>query len=191
MARSLAPPPAALGGIKATALAIFAFVPAYLGAADNATPACSAGLALLAVRIAMRDLRSLRVSDLEIVFLGALGLFWAYWQSGGDLVDVVEAGARASAYAVLLWLIRKVYFGLRGRQGLGLGDVKLVAAAGLWLGPIAFASTIVCAACAGLLFAVARSWRKRRALRWTAALPFATLFAPALWCIWLCTALLD
>jgi leader peptidase (prepilin peptidase) / N-methyltransferase len=49
-------------------------------------------------------------------------------------------------YAVLL-AVRAVYFGMRGHHGLGMGDVKLLAAAALWVGPAGI-SWVVLAACA-------------------------------------------
>ena len=34
----------------------------------------------------------------------------------------------------IVWLLRELYFRLRKFQGLGLGDVKLLAASGIWIG---------------------------------------------------------
>ena len=38
------------------------------------------------------------------------------------------------------WLLPAVYRALRGRSGLGLGDVKLMALAGLWPGWVPYTS---------------------------------------------------
>jgi leader peptidase (prepilin peptidase) / N-methyltransferase len=34
----------------------------------------------------------------------------------------------------IVWILRELYFRLRKFQGLGLGDVKLLAASGIWIG---------------------------------------------------------
>jgi leader peptidase (prepilin peptidase)/N-methyltransferase len=34
----------------------------------------------------------------------------------------------------VFWLLRRLYFAFRGIQGLGLGDVKFLGAAGIWVG---------------------------------------------------------
>src|ERR1700736_298060 len=46
---------------------------------------------------------------------------------------LAAAVARAAGTGLILGLLRWGYAGLKGREGLGLGDVKLVAAAGAWL----------------------------------------------------------
>ena len=40
----------------------------------------------------------------------------------------------AAAGSGLLWLVSEGYFRLRGREGMGLGDVKMMAAVGAFLG---------------------------------------------------------
>lgn len=53
----------------------------------------------------------------------------------------------------LFWAIGRLYALWRGREGLGLGDAKLLAAAGAWLGPWGLAPTILVAAITGLVAA--------------------------------------
>jgi leader peptidase (prepilin peptidase)/N-methyltransferase len=48
-----------------------------------------------------------------------------------SLGDAVLGAAAASG---LLWLVAEGYFRLRGREGMGLGDVKMMAMAGAFLG---------------------------------------------------------
>ena len=55
-----------------------------------------------------------------------------------------------------MWLLRWLYFRLRKYQGLGLGDVKLLAASGVWIGiagvPIQLlVASLTALAAAGLL----------------------------------------
>jgi len=79
----------------------------------------------------------------------------------------------------------------RGRDGLGLGDIKLVAVAGAWLGLVAFFVAIELAALLALgAYLINAAFRKRR-LRATAFLPFGLFLAPAIWIGWLVEALLS
>ncbi|PWR24684.1 prepilin peptidase [Zavarzinia aquatilis] len=61
------------------------------------------------------------------------------------LVDAVATGrgwqglATGIGGAAFLWAFGAAYAWLRGREGLGLGDVKLVAGLGIWLGPVGLA----------------------------------------------------
>ncbi len=60
-----------------------------------------------------------------------------------------------AGYAVLAgvgWLYRR----LRGREGLGLGDAKLLAVAGAWLGWAALPTVVVLACAGGLALAAVR-----------------------------------
>ena len=51
------------------------------------------------------------------------------------------------------------YEAVRGREGLGRGDAKLLAAGGAWLGPLALPFVVLAAATAGLAFALASGRR--------------------------------
>ena len=89
------------------------------------------------------------------------------------------------------YLIRFIYGAVRKREGLGLGDVKLAAVAGLWLPP-ALLPVWVLAATIGALTATLLIAVSRRGSRLSAAtaLPFGTYLAPALWLIWTSAAIL-
>ena len=78
----------------------------------------------------------------------------------------------------------------RGRDGLGLGDIKLAAVAGAWLGLVTIFAVIELATLSALAaYAVNAYWRTRP-LRATAFLPFGAFLAPAIWIGWLAEALL-
>ena len=52
-------------------------------------------------------------------------------QAALSFADSVIGAAAASG---LLWIVAEGYFRLRGREGMGLGDVKMMAMAGAFLG---------------------------------------------------------
>ena len=93
-----------------------------------------AGLALVMLAIAVIDFRSFTIPNtLNAVGFG-LAIAHATAQQPDDMLTaVVMAALRGIAFALVLLAIRIVYARLRGRPGLGLGDVKLAAVAGGWL----------------------------------------------------------
>ncbi len=99
---------------------------------------------------------------------------------------------RAAAVAVPLLLLLRGYGGWGGRDGLGLGDIKLAAVAGAWLGFVTIFAVIELAA----LSALGRLCRQRisrgsASLKATAFLPFGAFLAPAIWLGWLAEALFN
>lgn len=88
--------------------------------------------------------------DALTLSLLALGL----WLGQGVLADrLIGAAAGGGVFLLLAW----GYQALRGREGLGLGDVKLIAALGAWLGWQMLPPLILVAAIIGLLWAGGRA----------------------------------
>lgn len=83
-----------------------------------------------------------------------------------------------------LWGIAWAYRRLRGREGLGLGDAKLLAASGAWVGVTGLPSVVAGAAIAGLAAAGAMMLAGHRLDRYS-ALPFGPFLAAATWLVWL------
>jgi leader peptidase (prepilin peptidase)/N-methyltransferase len=77
-----------------------------------------------------------------------------------------------------------IYHRLTGRDGLGMGDAKLLAAAGAWVGVTGLPSVVAGAALAGLAAAGALLLAGQRLDRHT-ALPFGPFLAAAMWLVWL------
>ena len=90
---------------------------------------------------------------------------------------MIDALAGAAAGYGLLAGLGYVYRRLRGRDGLGLGDAKLLAAAGAWLGLASLPWVVLAAALLGLLLALAQ----RRPLQAETAVPFGPALALAFW----------
>jgi leader peptidase (prepilin peptidase)/N-methyltransferase len=88
--------------------------------------------------------------------------------------------ARGAATALVLALVRWGYAWRRGREGIGLGDVKLAAAIGAWLPVEAIPMCFLLATAAAftaVLFARLRGESFDRATR----IPFGTFLCPSLW----------
>lgn len=104
----------------------------------------------------------------------AAGLF--YLRTPATLLDaVLGAGLGYASFALLGWLYRR----LRGREGLGLGDAKLLAAAGAWVGAGLLPVVVLLGALLGLGFAVLQ----KGPLRAETAIPFGPALAAAFWLV--------
>ncbi len=100
---------------------------------------------------------------------------------GGSLSN---AAAGAAAGYLSLAGIGYLYQRLRGRDGLGLGDAKLLAAAGAWLGLASLPWLVLTAALLGLVLALIRAGP----LRAETAVPFGPPLALAFWAMFLLRA---
>jgi leader peptidase (prepilin peptidase)/N-methyltransferase len=131
--------------------------------------------------LAWIDWRRGLLPDVLTLPLIALGLAAAWGLAPGELWD--RAVGAAAGYLVL-WLVAWVYRRLRGREGLGLGDAKLLAAAGAWVGASGLPSVLSGAAIAALAAAGIMHLAGRRLDRYS-ALPFGPFLAGAAWLVWL------
>ncbi|HLY04437.1 MAG TPA: A24 family peptidase [Rhizomicrobium sp.] len=92
----------------------------------------------------------------------------------------IGAVAGFAVLALVAWL----YSRLRKREGLGLGDAKLMAALGAWVGWQGLPTTLLWGSMLGLLFAIALSLTGRR-LQLTDRLPFGVFLSIGGWLVWL------
>jgi leader peptidase (prepilin peptidase)/N-methyltransferase len=160
------------------ALSFWAFAPSV------AVASCLLGWAMLAV--AVIDAHHFIVPD--VISLPAIpaGLL-----ASGSLLDASSDGLVAIDHVVgtaaggaSLWLIRAAYFALRRREGLGLGDVKLAAAAGAWAGWQQLPLVLLLAATLALSLVMVVAVLRREPLPGTTRIPFAAFLAPSIWVVW-------
>jgi leader peptidase (prepilin peptidase)/N-methyltransferase len=140
---------------------------------------CLLGWVLLALAIC--DWRSFLLPDALTLPLLLAGLGVTAWLTPAAVFD--HAAAAALGYA----LFRGIALGyrrLRGREGMGAGDAKLLAAGGAWLGLMPLPIVMLAAALSGLLFAAALALGGTR-VRGETALPFGPALALGIWLVWL------
>jgi leader peptidase (prepilin peptidase)/N-methyltransferase len=147
------------------------------------------GLAVVMIAIAAIDARRFVIPD-KLVLAGLLLGFVEASIGQSELVTTALLGSalRSIALALAFWGFRAAYRRLRGREGIGLGDVKLAAVAGAWLGWTAAALAIDIAALSALAVVLIRALRGQR-ITSTTAVPFGLFFAPAIWLAWLFEAM--
>jgi leader peptidase (prepilin peptidase)/N-methyltransferase len=128
------------------------FVACYLAFGLDAEALKWTIFAALIVVLTVTDLRERILPD-KVNFLGlGLGLLLSFFTAPGDnialwlsarlfafappqpVLSFADALMGAAAASGLLWLVAEGYFRARGREGMGLGDVKMMAMAGAFLG---------------------------------------------------------
>jgi leader peptidase (prepilin peptidase)/N-methyltransferase len=165
----------ALAAIAASVLA----VPGLGGALGGA-------LAVTMIAIAVIDARRFIIPDKLVLIALALGFLdaWLVQTDASAPAALLAAALRGVGLAVAFWILRAVYLRLRGQEGIGMGDVKLAAVAGVWLDLLAISWAIEIAALAALSMVLIRALRGRRVTGKT-PVPFGLFFAPAIWIAWL------
>jgi leader peptidase (prepilin peptidase)/N-methyltransferase len=108
------------------------------------------------------------------------------------VVDALSYTALRGAALTLAFLtLRVVYRSVRGREGIGLGDVKLASVAGVWLYWSMVPVAIEIAALAALAVYSVRHFCSGRKVCSTTMLPFGLFFAPAIWLGWLLQSIIS
>ena len=158
---------------------------ASLALAPGAAGARGGALGLLMLGVASADARRFVVPDALSASAFLLGVVdAAATNPDSGLEGALTAVARAALAAALLLLIRLAYRRIRGREGLGLGDVKLAGVAGAWLSLPVLPISLEFAAIVALAAYVFRQRKRMRVLRAAARVPFGAFFAPAIWLGW-------
>jgi leader peptidase (prepilin peptidase)/N-methyltransferase len=127
------------------------------------------------------DLRCWLLPDTLTLPLIIAGLAAALLFNPDQLLDRALGAALG---CLSLIAIAAVYRRLRGREGLGGGDAKLLAASGAWLGAAALPQVILLAALSALAAAGCLRLAGIR-LGIHSALPFGPFLALATWILWL------
>jgi leader peptidase (prepilin peptidase) / N-methyltransferase len=88
------------------------------------------------------------------------------------VISLVDAILGAAVGGGLLWLVSEAYFKLRGREGMGLGDVKMMLMAGAFLGAKRTLLTILAGSLLGSVLGLAVILARRKDAEYE--LPFGT-----------------
>lgn len=118
-------------------------------------------LALLVLGLATLSVVDLKISiipdNIQLV-LAPLGVVYRT-VDGSSVVDDILISLIGGAFAGgVAFAVHYGFKRLRGRDGLGLGDVKFFAVAGLWLGPFGLPAFMIVSGVTGVVFALL--WRR-------------------------------
>jgi leader peptidase (prepilin peptidase)/N-methyltransferase len=148
-------------------LSLWAFGPTV--AALAAFGFCAATLAMSAIDL---DTRLLPDSlTLPLLWAGLL----LNLQPAFATLDQAVIGAVAGYLS--LWLVHWIFRLVRGRDGMGYGDFKLLAAIGAWLGWVALPQVLLLASVTGAIAGLTAAWTRR--MRLEEPLPFGPFLSGA------------
>ncbi len=133
------------------------------------------------ILIAAVDARHFWLPDWLTLPLLAGGLAATALFNRPALIDHLIGGGVGFA---VLWGIAALYRRARGREGLGGGDFRLLAAAGAWVGWMGLPSVLLWASVAGLSLVMARLVLKQP-VSGEDRLPFGVFLALGIWMTWL------
>ena len=135
----------------------------------------------LLLALAALDIAEFWLPDALTATLAVTGLVAGLLGVAPDPLDRAIGGAVGFA---ALWLVGAAYKAVRGRDGLGGGDPKLLGAIGLWLGWRMLPVVVFLAALSGLAVVLSGMVRGRRASLGD-RMPFGALLAVAAYPAWL------
>lgn len=171
--------PSVVASAMAVVVVSFSLLPLVAAVAS-----CLLGLAMLGIVVA--DSRSFIVPDLLSLPAIVGGLL-----ASGRLLDPASSTLVSSDHVIGMvagglgfWLVRVAYAWLRGQEGLGLGDVKLAAAAGAWVGWQELANVVLLASSLALAVITLVSLVRGKPVSATDKLPFGCFLAPSIWLVW-------
>jgi prepilin signal peptidase PulO-like enzyme (type II secretory pathway) len=119
--------------------------------ASSTTTVCFALLLIACGWLTWTDIRFGIIPDWLNALIAVLGLARVLMTDAASAA--LMAAAAGAAIGAGLLLLRRVYLAWRGMQGLGLGDVKFLAAAGIWTGLSDFPILLLIATLAALVLA--------------------------------------
>ena len=146
-------------------------------------------LCLLSAVLAWIDIRHGIIPDWLNLTIAGLGLSKAVMIGGAPAG--LEAACEGAVIGATFWLLRRLYFAFREVQGLGLGDVKFLAAAGIWSGVeglpmLVLVAALTALACAGLAQLAGRQLSGQTSISFGPFLAIGLLFTLGLRQFWQC-----
>jgi leader peptidase (prepilin peptidase)/N-methyltransferase len=154
--------------------------------------AAASGFCFLILGLLVMDLETMRLPDAFTLPGIALGLIWAFSAPFTanpraslrlPLLHAAHVALSALGWALILLILRWSYYAIRHRQGLGLGDIKLIAMIGACLGAertgLVFFLAVLCAALAGILAMLRQRARAEPLTPGTLQLPLGTFLGLA------------
>ncbi|MGA8222909.1 MAG: prepilin peptidase [Candidatus Acidiferrales bacterium] len=171
------------------------FLACYEAFGLSADAAKWAAFAAIMIVLVFTDLRERLLPDVVNYTGFGLGLLFSLFTRSSDgtalwlanrvfefpppapVVSITDALIGAAAGSGLLWLVSEAYFRLRGREGMGLGDVKMMLMAGAFLGVKRTMLTIFTGSILGSLLGIVFILARRKGSDYE--LPFGTFLGMA------------
>ena len=153
---------------------------------DLWTWVCIGALTTCLGALSVIDFRTGYLPDVIVAPLGLIGLGVALYGSPIAVtwpMALFGAAINAGIFYGLRWIVSR----MKGREAMGLGDVKLVAAGGLWLGPLGLPYIMAVSGVATLLGVGIASLITRKPL-WQGEMPLGPGLALGIWGVFIAMA---
>ena len=131
----------------------------------------------------MHDAISLTIPDVASLILGLSGMAVTGVLYAENLVVHTVSGL---FWGALFWGVSVLFKKIRGYDGLGLGDAKLMVGAGVWLGLAGPITVVLFAALSGIAFIVIMRILKPRSVEdiTQSAIAFGPFLCLSIWGVW-------
>lgn len=141
-------------------------------------------LAAALIALAWIDFKTFRLPDTLTLPLILLGILQAGFLGGGLRSSLIGAGIGYAAFVALEIGFRR----LRGKDGLGRGDAKLLAAGGAWCGWAGLPFIVLIASGSGLTAMLLPSFRSKAN---AGRIPFGPFLAFGIFIVWFASLLVN
>lgn len=167
--------------VEIAALAIAVWAVWAMNAASGWVLAASCVLGWTLLALSLIDGRHFILPDVLTLPLGVAGIGVTV---ANDPVQVAGHLIAAITGFAVLALVNNLYQRVRGRDGLGLGDAKLLAAGGAWVGLGGLPGIVLIASFAALAWALVQGGLRQQ-LSGQMRIAFGPFLALGIWIIWL------
>ncbi len=137
-------------------------------------------LVALLLPIVWIDSRKLVIPDWANLGLGLVGVTVSYAMLARAPILILAEAAAVTATTIL---VMRIYAGIRGQDGLGWGDVKMLAALSTWVGAYGAAWVVLIASLSGLALVVVQ-WMRLGDSAFERRWPFGPHLAVGLFVVW-------
>ncbi len=127
------------------------------------------------------DWQTMRLPNILTGLLMILGLAFTYFLQPWLLTDHAIGVAVGTLFPIVL---NAVYRELRGRDGIGMGDAKLLAGAGAWIGWFGLPHVLLIGSVTALIYAFAQMLIKKD-VTLQSRIPFGPFLCMGIWGTWL------
>lgn len=135
--------------------------------------------------LTLYDIRSFRLPNVLTATLFIIGAIYLWTIPTNNIADHIIG---ATIGLILFPALNFFYRRLRGHDGIGLGDAKLLAGLGLWLGWQALPPVLLIASLSGLLYALIKflvAPKNKAQANLAQPLPFGAFLCMGGWLAWL------
>lgn len=129
------------------------------------------------------DLQHMEIPDLVSIGLFPAGAAWCLIASPDLIMQRLLGGIAA---LVLFYAFGRFFYHLRKIEGLGFGDIKLIASSAVWIGLSNLPMMILLASASGLIASFYR-FGIRKDITSDTRIPFGPHLAASIWIVWFLT----